>query len=198
MSPAYVSLCAFAGLRKGEAAGVQVTPTVRSAATTRSATAARNPERTITNRVLVVVGAHFADIDFTHLSTWERRIALALLANSKNISMLRHTDNWVAPLYDLATSLVHEKATVDRRVAVSISGERQTSRIRAKQWEKAAQTLKIDPELLISRVRQLATDFPQAFSDVLSDCGGSPAVSEVNARRQTAIADHCSRILAQI
>lgn len=125
-------------------------------------------------------------------------IAGAPDGHSKNISMLRHTDNWVAPLYDLATSLVYEKATVDRRVAVSIGGERQISRIRAKQWAKAAQPLKIDPELLISRVRQLATDFPQAFSDVLSDCGGSPAVSEVNARSQTAIADHCGRILAQI
>ena len=118
--------------------------------------------------------------------------------HSKNISMLRHGDNWVAPLYDLATGLVYEKAAVDRSVAVSIGGERQVSRIRAKQWEKAAQTLKIDPADLISRVRQLATDFPQAFSDVLSGCGGAPGVSDVKARSQAAIADHCSRILRQI
>lgn len=42
-----------------------------SAAVTRSATAARNTERTITNRALMVVGAHFADIALTQLSMWK-------------------------------------------------------------------------------------------------------------------------------
>ena len=39
-----------------------------------SATAARNTERTMTYRVLIVVGASSMLIVFTHASTWDRRI----------------------------------------------------------------------------------------------------------------------------
>jgi len=118
--------------------------------------------------------------------------------HSKNISMLRGEENWVAPLYDLATGLVYDKATVDRTVAVSVGGERQVSRIRAKQWEKAAETLKIDALDLISRVRQLATDFPRAFDEALTDCGGTPAAEEVSRRAASTIPQHCDRIIQQL
>jgi serine/threonine-protein kinase HipA len=118
--------------------------------------------------------------------------------HSKNISMLRDQAIWVAPLYDLATGLAYEKETVDRSVALSVGGEREVSRIRAKQWEKAAKTLKLDPDELIDRVRQLATEFPGAFATALSDCGDTPGASEVAARSGPAITEHCQRILAQI
>ena len=42
---------------------------------TRSATAARKTDRTITKRVLIVLGAHWVDIALTHASTCDRRIA---------------------------------------------------------------------------------------------------------------------------
>jgi hypothetical protein len=42
---------------------------------TRSDTAARKTDRTITNRVLMVVGAQRLEIHFTHVSMCERRIA---------------------------------------------------------------------------------------------------------------------------
>lgn len=50
----------------------------------RSATAARKTDRTITNLVLIVLGAHRADITFTHASTWERRIAF--MGRSANVT----------------------------------------------------------------------------------------------------------------
>ena len=53
----------------------RATPTLGSAAMTRSAIAARNTDRTITNRVLMVLGAHLSDMAFTHASTCERRMA---------------------------------------------------------------------------------------------------------------------------
>ena len=50
-------------------------PSVGSLAITRSATAARNTERMITNLVLIVVAASSVLRSFTHASTCDRRIA---------------------------------------------------------------------------------------------------------------------------
>jgi serine/threonine-protein kinase HipA len=118
--------------------------------------------------------------------------------HSKNISMLRSEENWIAPLYDLATGLVYDKAEVDRTVAVSVGGERQVSRIRARQWEKAGQTLRLDAVALISRVLQLAADFPGAFENALMSCPETPQREEVAQRATKAIALHCDRIVQQL
>lgn len=42
----------------------------------------------------------------------------------------------MAPLYDLASRLPYGKATVDRRLALAIGGERKVDRIRAAQWAR--------------------------------------------------------------
>lgn len=64
-----IRMAASALRRRGSA-----TPMLGSVAMTRSATAARKMDRTITKRVLIVVGAKWVDIAFTHASTCERLI----------------------------------------------------------------------------------------------------------------------------
>ena len=118
--------------------------------------------------------------------------------HSKNISMLRESGNWVAPLYDLATGLVYDKRDVDRSVAISVGGERHSSRIRRLQWERAAATLRMDADGLVSRVRQLAADFPTAFQTAIEACARVDGIDELAERSDAAIRDHCGRILDQL
>ena len=119
--------------------------------------------------------------------------------HSKNISLIHQTaGNWVAPLYDLATGLVYDKANVEREVAVAIGGERSSSRIRAEQWRKTAKTLGLDAGDVIARVRQLAAEFPDAFERALADSAAGHDAKEVRQRSSEPIAQHCQRILAQL
>lgn len=118
--------------------------------------------------------------------------------HSKNISLLRGRENWVAPLYDLATGLVYDKSTVDRSVAVSVGGERYLSRIHAKQWRKAAEILKLDGDDLLGRVRHMAQQFPGAFEAALIDHAGAPGVDELLTRSNAAVAEHCARVLDRL
>ncbi|MEV6283122.1 HipA domain-containing protein [Kribbella sp. NPDC051770] len=119
--------------------------------------------------------------------------------HSKNISLLRAPGRtWVAPLYDLATGLAYENEQVDRSVALSIGGVRHPAQIFAKQWDKAAAVLGLDPDLVRSRVGNLAAAFPQAFADALTMLGDAPGAVEVADRGLPAVQRHCDLVLSHL
>jgi serine/threonine-protein kinase HipA len=120
--------------------------------------------------------------------------------HSKNISLLLAPDGerWVAPLYDLATGLAYDSATVDRRVALAIGGERVFSRIRRKQWDKAAAVLGLPGELVIARVRTLARHFPDAFERAVATVADVPGAKEVAGRTIPELREHCAQLLKQL
>lgn len=129
-------------------------------------------------------------------------IAINLVAgapdgHAKNVSLLRAPGYVaVAPLYDLATGLAYDARNVERSVAVSIGGERLVSRIRRRQWEKAAQTLRLDAELLVDRVAVLAEDFPGAFEQELARLIEEiPGVADVGERTLPALRTHARKVL---
>ena len=122
-------------------------------------------------------------------------IAGAPDGHSKNISMLHLPGaSWVAPLYDLASAMVYDSADVDRTVAVAVGSERQVSRIRHKQWAKAAHKLGLPDDELVSRVASAAEGFPTAFRNALSALAGAPGADEV-AERTEALEAHCATVL---
>lgn len=144
-------------------------------------------------------------------SLFDDRLALAdfLIINlvtgapdghAKNISLLRAPGlTCVAPLYDLATGLAYDARKVERSVALSIGGERIASPIRRHQLRKAAETLGLDPELLIERVTMLAEAFPKAFEEVLEGLTGSaPGAQEVAERTVPALKAHTRQILDRL
>lgn len=144
-------------------------------------------------------------------SPFDDRLALAdfLIINlvagapdghAKNVSLLRAPGlARVAPLYDLATGLAYDARTVERSVALSIGGERVASRIRRHQWRKAAETLGLDPELLIERVAVLAEAFPKAFEEVLEGLTDfAPGAGEVAERTLPALRAHTRHILDRL
>lgn len=120
--------------------------------------------------------------------------------HSKNISLLLDPTGHrsLAPLYDLATGLAYEQDDVDRSVALSIGSERHVSRIRTKQWQKAAAALGLASEDMIDRVAYLAAGFPDAFRDALDEVAEVPGAQEVKARALDEVAKHCRLVLANL
>ncbi|MEV6416696.1 type II toxin-antitoxin system HipA family toxin [Kribbella sp. NPDC051718] len=120
--------------------------------------------------------------------------------HSKNISLLLAHDGQrrIAPLYDLATGLSYDRGSVERTVALSIGGERIFSRIRRKQWERAARTLSMDPTLLIDRASGLAEQYPAAFERAVANAQDVPGADEVGSRTLPALREHCKSLLQQI
>ncbi len=119
--------------------------------------------------------------------------------HSKNISMLRAPGRtWVAPLYDLATGLAYTSSRVERSVALSVGGERQVSRIRRRQWDKAADTLGLDARVLGQRVQQVADAYPDAFAAALDLVKAAPGADEVAERVLPALKAHCARVMDQL
>jgi serine/threonine-protein kinase HipA len=120
--------------------------------------------------------------------------------HSKNLSLLLAHDGHrrIAPLYDLATGLSYGRGSVERSIALSIGGERIFSRIRRKQWEKAAGTLGLDPDLLVGRAGGLAEQYPDAFERAVADAQDIPGADEVGARTLPALREHCKRLAQQL
>lgn len=120
--------------------------------------------------------------------------------HSKNISLLLAPggERWIAPLYDLASGLAYDSETVERKVALSIGGERIFSRIRTKQWEKTAAVLGLPLELLLSRVRMMAEEYPAAFEAELEAVAGTPGADEVAGRALPELRKHCRSLLDQL
>lgn len=125
-------------------------------------------------------------------------VAAAPDGHSKNISLLRAAGfTAVAPLYDLATGLAYDARTVDRAVALFVGGERLTSRIHRRQWEKAAATLGLPADEVIARVAFLAGSFPDGFRASAKELPNDvPGLDEVLARTLPALEAHAERVLA--
>lgn len=126
-------------------------------------------------------------------------VAAAPDGHAKNISIriLPDGDVRVAPLYDLASGLPYSKADVDRRLALSIGGERQLSRIHAGQWARAARELGVREDALHDHARQLLTGFPDAFHEALDEVDTREA-DHVWKHAAKAFADHTAACLKQL
>lgn len=119
--------------------------------------------------------------------------------HSKNIALLRgNHGSTIAPLFDLATGLAYDQDKVDRKIALSVGGERQVSRIYRKQWQRTAEVIGINSDELIARVGQLASDFPPAFEDAINEVSDAPGAAEVAERAIHRLTEHCALILGRL
>ena len=120
--------------------------------------------------------------------------------HAKNIALL-HTPSavHVAPLFDLATGLAYDADQVDRSVAVSVGGERLASRIHRRQWERAAQQLEVDSDVVVERVEKLATNTVQAFEAALAALpANTPGNAQVAERLLPALRKHSTAVLERL
>jgi serine/threonine-protein kinase HipA len=125
--------------------------------------------------------------------------AVAPDGHSKNVSIriLPNGDVRLAPLYDLATGLPYAKETVDRRLALSIGGERRIDRVHAAQWTRAARELGVPEDTLRQRARELLANFPDAFHDALDQVGTGEA-GDVWHRAASRLEDHAATSLRRL
>jgi serine/threonine-protein kinase HipA len=80
-------------------------------------------------------------------------------AHAKNYSVLIGAEGRVrfAPLYDIASILPYKGMNIMKaKLAMKIGGSYRLWQIRTSQWKKLAAGLRIDPDLLISQIAQLA------------------------------------------
>ena len=119
--------------------------------------------------------------------------ALAPDGHSKNVSIriLPNGDVRLAPLYDLASGSPYAKETVDRRLALSIGGERWIARIHSAQWARAARELGVPEDAFRERARELVGEFPDAFHEALNEVG-TPEAADVWRHSARQLAEHAA------
>lgn len=122
-------------------------------------------------------------------------------AHAKNYSVLLVADRVrLAPVYDVASAAPYD-ATEQiglRLAAMAVGGERRFDKIAGVHWERFATEARLDTDLVIGRVRDLAARVPDAMSDAFTAVGRSSAADELQARMLDRIARHCRSTIARI
>jgi serine/threonine-protein kinase HipA len=87
-------------------------------------------------------------------------------AHAKNYSLLLAGRRVrLAPLYDIASALVYPDLYPPKlRMAMRIGGEYRMARIRARHWRRLAVSVGVDPDALVARVDELASEAPDALA----------------------------------
>lgn len=89
-------------------------------------------------------------------------------AHAKNYSLLLSSDQVrLAPLYDVASALPYGQHEKKLRMAMKIGGDYSVFPMH-NTWSKAAVELGLNADMLVARVRELATAAPGAFADAAS------------------------------
>ena len=92
-------------------------------------------------------------------------------AHAKNYTlMLSGRQVRLAPFFDIASALAYPDFYVPKiKLAMKIGGYYRLSSVGRHAWERLAAELRLDPNLLIVRVRQLTGRLPDVFSTVCAD-----------------------------
>ena len=120
-------------------------------------------------------------------------------AHAKNYAlMLSGRQVRLAPFFDIASALVYpDFYTPKIKLAMKIGGLYRLSSIGRHAWEQLAAELRVDPEMLIVRARQLTEHLPDVFSTICADpvvaASGSALpdrlLDQVASRSRSCIAD---------
>lgn len=90
-------------------------------------------------------------------------------AHAKNYSVLIGSGGQVrlAPLYDVASTLLYDFDFKKLRLAMKIGGKYRLDEISLRHWGKLASSLRLDEEEVFARCRDLADRLPDALADVI-------------------------------
>jgi serine/threonine-protein kinase HipA len=90
-------------------------------------------------------------------------------AHSKNYALLIGARGRVrlAPLYDIASVLPYHDINLQRvKLSMKLGDEYRFRNIRRRHWQRTAKELRLDPEALITRVTDFATQMPDHVADI--------------------------------
>jgi serine/threonine-protein kinase HipA len=121
--------------------------------------------------------------------------------HAKNYALLLGTEGAVrlAPFYDLASVLPYR--SIDQRkakLAMKIAGEYRLGNIATRHWRRLAAAVRVDEDVLIARIKAMATEFPDLIAKTRNQIEAEglvhPTITALS-KRIKARADSCLRIL---
>jgi serine/threonine-protein kinase HipA len=119
-------------------------------------------------------------------------------AHAKNYSLLLADDQVrLAPMYDVASALPYEVHERKLKLAMKVGGDYRVF-LHRNPWLDAARDLGLDGDLLVPRVRQLATLAPDAFADAAQAPDVATLGRPMPARLVDLVADRAARCLRLI
>lgn len=119
-------------------------------------------------------------------------------AHAKNYSLLLSGNQVrLAPLYDMASALPYDPRSDDsdlHTTAMAIGGERRFGAVNRKNWERLARRTGIEPDRLLTRVGQLATDLPDALATAFDSVPPSEHRDDLRERFLARITKHLDSV----
>lgn len=148
----------------------------------------------------------------SHAPGGPERFAEALMAtyllgspdgHARNYSVLLAGPRAVlAPLYDVASSLPYDIAGEgvmhQRKVAISIGGERTFGLVGPEQWQRFFSANSIESGWGFERLRSLAQQLPDALAATFADLAHIPGADDLRPRFVDAVARSCRHALDQL
>lgn len=131
-----------------------------------------------------------------------RWLAFVLLAGNadghgKNLSFVHRADPRLgvrlAPFYDLVCTGVYPR--IDRRLAMSVGGERDPGQIAGRHWEALARAIDVGPRLVRREVEAMALSMPTAFDGVAEAHAAAHGPSPIIQRIRQVTRQRCRRCL---
>lgn len=122
-------------------------------------------------------------------------------AHAKNYSHLMQPGGLIrlAPLYDIISLLPYAESRGPRvKLAMKIGGEYRMRFIGGRNWERLAAATGIDPDEMMSLVREVVELVPEVLSDVRAAEEKRGVASPVLARMQDEVASHSASCLARL
>lgn len=120
-----------------------------------------------------------------------------------NYSVLRAGPRAVlAPLYDVASSLPHDVAGEgvmhQRKVAISVGGERTFGLVGPEQWQRFFSANSLESGWGFERLRSLAQHLPDALASTFTGLAHLTDADELRPRFVNAVARSCGHALDQL
>lgn len=122
-------------------------------------------------------------------------------AHGKNYSLLHAPGPQLrlAPLYDIITILPYPQLSHEKsKLAMSVGGERQISRIEATHWLRLAKSLGLNPDNAIHRIRDIAARLPNAVDALNAQVHPSDYMRTLVARLGDAVVSHARHCLTRL
>jgi serine/threonine-protein kinase HipA len=122
-------------------------------------------------------------------------------AHGKNYSVLHAADAQMrlAPLYDIITILPYPQLNYETsRLAMSVGGERQISKIGADHWVRLSKSLGLNSEFVVHRVRELGARIPEAVAALNAHVHPDDYMRALVSRLGDAVVSHARRCLRRL
>jgi serine/threonine-protein kinase HipA len=118
-------------------------------------------------------------------------------AHAKNYSVLIGAEGRarLAPLYDIASILPYDFDVQRVRLAMKVGGTYRLRDVGSRQWRKLAADLRLNPDALLQRIREMAVMLPDNLADIREAAGREGLAHPLMIRLSDALSDRARRCI---